>query len=64
MGNEQAGRSEQDGMRGTGKCRGRSKWERTAGDRKAKRTPLVGDVQEYGEFYEERGEDANKVWIL
>ena len=51
-------------MRGTGKCRGRSKWERTAGDRKAKRTPLVGDVQEYGEFYEERGEDANKVWIL
>ena len=32
--------------------------------RKEKRTPLIGDVQEYRKLYKEGGEEANQAWIL
>ena len=46
----------------TGEGRGRRK--REAGEGNDKITPLLGDVQEYVTFYEERGVDTNTVWIV
>ena len=59
-----SGWNRRDGKRKTGEGRVRCKREREVGEGTEKIPLLVGDVQKYGAFYKEGGEDTNLGWIV
>ena len=67
VGNRRGNGSGWSGREGTGKTierRVRKKWEQAEGEGMEKIPPLVGDVQEYENFYGEEGVDTNLVWFV